>query len=59
MPLIDRPLFLYSFIILYYIIFYLFKKNCDKKQNSNSALQPLALSLLDTLIDWDSIIRNL
>jgi len=39
-------------LFIYYLYFILFiLKNCGKKQNSNSALQPLALFLLDSLID--------
>jgi len=42
------PLFIYSFIT--YILF-IKKRNYEKRQDANAALQPLALSLLDTLID--------
>jgi len=48
--LIDYDLYFFIHLLLIFYFIYL-KKNCGKKQNSNAAVQPLALSLLDMLID--------
>jgi len=41
----------FIFLFIYQLYFTLFKKkNCGKKQNLNSAFQPLALSLLMTCL---------